>query len=125
MNEIGDHKSSARQYLAVIGAGKFRLTMKDASTAHDWWEGVWHSSYTNSHVNTIHQAARTMPEASPSWSSTDNAMNNDRDNGPGGCPGSASSSYCHYIPDDVSSGCQWAHRHNAITAGEGAGEGDW
>jgi hypothetical protein len=103
------------QYLTDIGRGLFKLSMKAGSIKTlDWHRGIYQSSYSNGHVQTIVQAiGQHAPLAKPGWGGTDNSMNTRS-----GCPGSN----CHYIPDDVSSGWQWSHRHNA-TPSAGAWNG--
>jgi hypothetical protein len=104
INALGT--AGQKQYLADIGKGVFKLTMKTHSI--DWFQGIYKSVYSNPQVSVIVQHLGThVPLASPTWSNTDNSMTTRS-----GCPGSN----CHYIPDDVSSGHQWAHRHNVVPA---------
>jgi len=95
-----------KEYLADIGKGLFKLTLNSVDV--DWFRGIYESNYTKNHVSTMVQhLGKHVPTGSPSWSSTDNTMT-----GRSSCPGGN----CHYIPDDVSGGHQWAHRHNVTPA---------
>jgi hypothetical protein len=102
------------QYLSDIGNGLFKLTMKDK--AMDFYKGIYQTSYSNGYVSQILQTGGHTPNANPSWSNTDNSM---ATRSP--CPGDM----CHYIPDDVSGGSQWAHRHNTTPAAGSAGGYNW
>ena len=103
INLLGNQGS--QQYLIDIGAGLFRITINDPDM--DFFEGIYHSAYTNPYVTEIVQHIGAHAPADVSWSSTDNSMTTRSP-----CPGNM----CHYIPDDVSTGWQWAHRHNATPA---------
>ena len=95
-----------KQYLADIGKGLFKLTLN--TTVLDWYQGIYRSTYTKGYVSTIVQAlGKHVPTVSPSWAGTDNTMS-----GRSSCPGNN----CHYIPDDVTGGHQWAHRQNVVPA---------
>ncbi len=111
INALGE--GGQKQYLVDIGKGLFKLTM--TTTAMDWYRGIYQTSYSNGYVSTIVQALGVhVPTASPAWAGTDNSMLTRSD-----CPGG----YCHYIPDDVSGGSQWAHRHNTTPAAGSPGGG--
>ena len=100
------------KYLVDIGKGLFRLTM--TTPQMDFYQGIYKSAYSNGYVQEIvHASGQHAPLAEPAWQGTDNSMTTRPS-----CPGSG----CHYIPDDVSSGWQWAHRQNA-TPSAGANEG--
>jgi hypothetical protein len=104
----GTHTS----YLVEIANGLFRLTLSGSDL--NGYQAIYHTSYANPYVTEILRApAGTLPVSSPSWSGTDNIMN-----GRTSCPGDN----CHYIPDDVNAGSQWAHRQNTTPAA-GAGDG--
>ena len=95
-----------RQYLVDIANGLFKLTMNTGDM--DFHQGIYKSSYSNPFVSTIVQALGShVPLAEPNWQGTDNSMTTRSP-----CPGG----YCHYIPDDVTGGHQWAHRHNVTPA---------
>ena len=94
------------EYLADIGKGLFKLTMNTLNM--DFYQGIYRSAYSNPYVSTIVQSLGAhVPMAAPPWGNTDNSM---ATRSP--CPGNM----CHYIPDDVSGGSQWAHRHNVTPA---------
>ncbi len=93
-------------YLTDIGKGLFRLNMNTLSM--DFYQGIYKSSYSNGYVQEIVFASgQHAPLAEPAWQATDNSMHTRTS-----CPGSG----CHYIPDDVTDGWQWAHRQNATPA---------
>ena len=97
------------EYLADIGKGLFKLTMK--TNQMDFYQGIYKSAYSNGLVQKIVQAlGKHAPTATPGWQNTDNSMTTRSP-----CPGNM----CHYIPDDVTDGWQWAHRHNATPAAGG------
>jgi len=104
-----------RQYLADIGKGLFKLTMNTDNM--NFFQAIYNTGYANSRVSNIVQALGShAPVAEPNWSGTDNSMHTRT-----GCPGGN----CHYIPDDVSSGHQWAHRHNVTPAAGSDGGWHW
>lgn len=47
INAIGDHPTSRREYMVWVQAGLFKISLKNDGNPFDFFEGVWHSSYTS------------------------------------------------------------------------------